>query len=118
MNKFILLQNFFINDFLKLSEVLSLIIFLPLLFSIGLFGVIYQSRNLIILFICLEIMLISSAFIFLIISICTGWINGLLIFTLILGTTATEMCIGLSLIVYIFKLNKNITFQSLKNTKI
>jgi NADH-quinone oxidoreductase subunit K len=72
------------------------LILASVLFTIGAFGFLIR-RNLIFLFLCVEIMMLSAAYAFLAISNQLNDVDGQLMFFLILAVAAAEVSIGLAI---------------------
>ena len=104
-------QHFFLSDSYLFSFLIST------LFCIGIYGVLFSRSNLLILFISLELMLVSVCLNFIYFFILKFQAGGLTIAILLLSTAATEMSIGLSLLVYSYRLKQSITFESLNSLK-
>jgi len=85
--------------------------FSNLLFLIGIWGIILNNRNLIIMLMSIEIMLVAINLNFLIFSIFIDDIIGQLFSLYILIVAAAESAIGLSILVVYFRCNKNILIE-------
>ena len=90
----------------------SILVSLPIMvFLIGLFGVIFNRRNLIILLLSLELMLLAANLNFIFISIQQFTPHGQLFSLLILTVAAAESAIGLGIVIVLFRLQKNVSFE-------
>lgn len=85
------------------------------LLSIGLIGLIYNRNNLIIYFLSMEILILSINILFLFISIQLEDLWGILIYFYILIVAASEISVGLSLLVsyYISYLDISVNYMKL-----
>lgn len=91
----------------------SYLLFNFILFNIGLFGILLNKKNLIIILISLEILLMSINLNFIFFSIYLDDILGEIFSLLILTVAAAESAIGLSIIVVYFRLKGSIKMNSL-----
>lgn len=116
----------FIDNFLNtlLAEQYTFSLDLPdllnlstLLFLFGIFGIIFIRTNLLMVFICLELMLIASSLNFLFVSFFYQQPEGLVICIFLLSMAATEMAVGLTLLVFLFRLQQSINFDKLNTLK-
>lgn len=90
---------------------LEFLCFSNLLFFIGLWGLILNNRNLIIMLMSIELMLLAVNFNFLIFSIFLDDIIGQIFSLFILIIAASEAAIGLSILVIYFRCNNNILLE-------
>jgi len=96
--------------------VISLIVCLnytTFLFFLGLVGIIWNKRNLIIMLLCIELMFFSIGLNFIIFSVYFYNITGQIMTLLIITTAAAETTIGLSLLVIAYRLINKVTYNSL-----
>lgn len=77
------------------------------LFSLGLMGTIFK-KDLISIFLCLELMLAGVSLLFILLSKATGLIDAQLQVFFIMIISACEVAIGLSLIISLYRKNKSI----------
>jgi len=110
--------NFLLFQFSSYNiYITSLLIFSFFIFIIGLFGIFYNNRNLLIVLLCIEVILMSIGLNFIFMSLIHYKASQL--FTLFIITiAATESSIGLGLLITLYRLKKGIgfkVFSSLKN---
>ena len=77
------------------------------LFSLGLMGTVFK-KDLISIFLCLELMLAGVSLLFILLSKATGLIDAQLQVFFIMIISACEVAIGLSLIISLYRKNKSI----------
>lgn len=77
------------------------------LFSLGLMGTIFK-KDLISIFLCLELMLAGVSLLFILLSKATGLIDAQLQVFFIMIISACEVAIGLSLVISLYRKNKSI----------
>lgn len=87
--------------------------FSSILFVIGLVGIIWNKRNILIMILCIELMFFSLGLNFVFFSIFTHNIIGQGYCLLIITTAASETAIGLSLLVLTSRLTNKITYESM-----
>lgn len=87
-----------------------------LLFSIGLFGVLLR-RNTLIVFMCLELMLIASTVALVAFSRFNGVMDGFVFVFFILAIAAAEVAVGLAIIVALFRKRGTLLLDELKELK-
>ena len=80
-----------------------------LLFVIGIFGIIFQRRNILIVLMCIEMILLSVNLNFIIFSVYLDDFFGQLFSLFILTVAASESAIGLAIIILYFRLRGNIS---------
>lgn len=88
-----------------------------LLFSIGLFGVIYSIERLIVFLMCVELMWLGVGICFLSMYLHFSDVYGLIFALVILSIAAAESAIGLALIVNYYRLNNSINLKYLTNLR-
>ncbi len=93
-----------------LAEVLTLS---GILFSIAVAGVFLNRKNIIILLMCIELMLLAVNFNFVAFSRFRGDINGQVFVFFILGVAAAEAAIGLAILVVLFRERRSISVEDL-----
>lgn len=86
-----------------------------LIFSIGIFGVLYSKKSLINLLIAIEIMLLSANINFVAFSAFNNSITGQVFVIFILTVAAVEIAIGLTILTIHYHSVKNIGLQSIEN---
>lgn len=94
-----------LNAFLGLS-------FASLLFFIGLFGILLNQKNIVIIFLCVELMLFGAGLQFLFIHLFFGYILGQIFALLILTIATAETAIGLGIIILAYRLNRSVSFET------
>lgn len=87
-----------------------------ILFLIGILGILIR-RNIIFIFICLEIMLNSAAFVFVISGEFWGQPDGQIMFILIMTLAAAEISIGLALLIQLQKYFKSFDIDIISRLK-
>ena len=86
------------------------------LFSLGLFGIIFR-RNLLVVYMCLELMLNAANLTLVAFSRFTHHIDGQIFVFFTVTVAAAEVAVGLALIVAIFRTKGNAKTESLKELK-
>lgn len=86
------------------------------LFAIGLFGFLVR-RNLIFLFLSVEIMMLASGYAFLTISNQIRDVDGQLMFFTILAVAAAEVCVGLAIMIRYEERNKSLNVDTADHLK-
>ena len=97
-----------LNYFLKITT---------LLFSIGLLGLVLNRKNILIIIMSIELMLLAVNLNFLVFSIYLDDIIGQLFVLFILTIAATESAIGLAILTVYYKLKNTIQIEKIKNIK-
>jgi len=93
-----------LNDVLVLSGVL---------FSIGVAGIFLNRRNIIVLLMCIELMLLAVNFNFIAFSRFLGDLSGQIFVFFILTVAAAEAAIGLAILVVLFRERRSIEAEDL-----
>lgn len=88
-----------------------------ILFALGIFGMFWNRRNLIILLMCLEMVLLAVNMNFVAFSIWSGDIAGQVFVFFILTVAAAEAAIGLAILVLLFRNLKTINVDELDQLK-
>ena len=83
-----------------------------LLFFLGLFGILWNQKNIIIIFLCVELMLFGVGLQFLFFSLFFNYSLGYIFALLILTVATAETAIGLGIIVLGYRLNRSVSFES------
>ena len=84
-----------------------------LLFSISIAGMVLNRKNLLILLMCIELMLLSVNFNFIAFSYYLNDLNGQIFVFFILTVAAAEAAIGLAILVVLFRNRSTINVQEL-----
>jgi NADH-quinone oxidoreductase subunit K len=88
-----------------------------MLFVLSIAGIILNRRNLILLLMCIELMLLAVNFNFVAFSRYLGDITGQVFVFFILTVAAAEAAIGLALLVVLFRNKRSIAVQELNTLK-
>ena len=88
-----------------------------MLFVLSLAGIIVNRRNLILLLMCIELMLLAVNFNFIAFSRYLGDETGQIFVFFILTVAAAEAAIGLAILVVLFRNRRSIAVQELKTLK-
>ncbi len=99
---------------ITLPEVLSLA---SLLFCISVAGIFLNRKNILILLMCVELMLLSVNMNFVAFSLFLGDIHGQVFVFFILTVAAAEAAIGLAILVVLFRSRRTINVQDLDALK-
>ena len=86
------------------------------LFAIGLLGVLIR-RNTLVVFMCLELMLVASTLALVAFSRFNGTLDGSVFVFFILTVAAAEVAVGLAIIVALFRKKQTIQVDELKSLK-
>ena len=84
-----------------------------ILFAIGVAGVFLNRRNLIVLLMCIELMLLAANFNFVAFSRFRGDISGQIFVFFILTVAAAEAAIGLAILVVLFRERRSIDVEDI-----
>ena len=87
-----------------------------LLFAIGFFGVLLR-RNTLVVFMCLELMLVASTLALVAFSRFNGTMDGNVFVFFILTVAAAEVAVGLAIIVALFRKRQTIQIDQLNSLK-
>ncbi|RLA27608.1 MAG: NADH-quinone oxidoreductase subunit NuoK [Gammaproteobacteria bacterium] len=87
------------------------------LFTISIAGIFLNRKNIIVLLMCIELMLLSVNFNFIAFSRYLGDINGQIFVFFILTVAAAEAAIGLAILVVLFRSKRTINVQDLNVLK-
>ena len=82
-----------------------------ILFFLGVFGIIFQRRNILIILMCIELILLSVNFNFIVFSVYLDDFFGQLFSLFILTVAASESAIGLAILILYFRLRGNISIN-------
>ena len=88
-----------------------------ILFSLSVAGIFINRRNLILLLMCIELMLLAVNFNFIAFSRYLGDETGQIFVFFILTVAAAEAAIGLAILVVLFRNNRSINVQELDSMK-
>jgi len=88
-----------------------------ILFALGVFGMFWNRRNLIILLMCIELMLLAVNMNFVAFSAWSGDVAGQVFVFFILTVAATEAAIGLAILVLLFRNRDTINVDELDELK-
>lgn len=92
-------ENIEINHFLIVSS---------LLFTIGVFGVFYNRKNLVTMFLSIELLLLATQINLVAFSTYWGDISGQILALLVLIVAVAEIVIGISIFIALFRVKKTI----------
>lgn len=82
-----------------------------LLFFFGIFGIVFQRRNILIILICIELILLSVNLNFIVFSVYLDDFFGQLFSIFILTIAACESSIGLAILIIFFRIRGNISIS-------
>ncbi len=88
-----------------------------MLFGLGIVGIIINRRNLILMLMCIELMLLAVNFNFIAFSRSLGDDTGQVFVFFILTVAAAEAAIGLAILVVLFRSRRSINVQELNEMK-
>lgn len=94
-------------------SILNYFIFTFFLFCLGLFGIILNRQNIIIILMSIELLLLSINLNFIYFSVLIDDIIGQVFSLLILTVAASESAIGLAIMIVFFKLSRNISIYKI-----
>jgi NADH-quinone oxidoreductase subunit K len=86
-------------------------------FFVGLFGITVMQKNFLIIILCLELMIVSCALIFLVSAKLFDNPNGQIFALLIITISTAETAIGLSLFIKIFKIRNTMSITNFSRFK-
>lgn len=86
--------------------------FASLLFFLGLFGILWNQKNIIIIFLCVELMLFGAGLQFLFYYLFFNYSLGQIFSLLILTVATAETAIGLGIIILAYRLNRTVSFEA------
>ena len=87
-----------------------------IIFIIGLLGSLYNKRNLLILLLCIELMLLSISLNFVFLSLITNKFSTLFML-FIITVAAAESSIGLGLLIVLYRLKQTLNLEKFINLK-
>lgn len=82
-----------------------------LIFFIGLIGIFTNKKNILLIIICIELMLLAANFNFLIFAFCLDDILGQIFAIFVLTVAAAETSIGLAILVCYYRVNGSISIE-------
>lgn len=88
-----------------------------ILFAIAVAGVFLNRKNIIILLMCIELMLLAANFNFVVFSRFSGDVSGQIFVFFILTVAAAEAAIGLAILVVLFRERRTIDVEDLNTLK-
>ena len=91
----------------------NIILFNFTLFCLGLFGIILNRQNILIILLCIEIVLISINLNFIYFSVFLDDVLGQIFSIIILTVAASESSIGLALLILFFNIHGNISIYNI-----
>jgi len=101
---------FYNRDIIPLIACLN---FSLILFTLGLVGITWNKRNLLIMLLCIELMFFSISLNFIFFSIYTYNDLGQILALFIVTTAAAETAVGLSLLIISYRLSNKISYDTL-----
>lgn len=87
------------------------------LFTIGIFGIILNNKNLLILMLNIELMFLGICLLFLLVSTQDGYFNAQIYTLIVLSIAAAESAIGLGLLIVAYKNKRSISFSAFNELK-
>ena len=96
----------------NLSVIIALSSFI---FFIAALGILFNNRNIIIIFLCIELILISININFIFCSIALDDLHGIIFSLLILSVAAAEVALGLSIFVNFYRINNHLSITYFNN---
>jgi len=87
--------------------------FSSILFILGLVGIIWNKRHLLVMILCIELMFFSIGLNFIFISIYTYNAIGQILALFVITTAAAETAVGLSLLIISYRLSNKISYDNL-----
>jgi len=99
---------------LNLNYILNIIL---ILFLIGVLGIVLNRKNILIILISIELMLLAINLNFIVFSIYLDDVIGLLFVLFILTIAATESAIGLAILTIYYRLKNTIKIDKIKSIK-
>lgn len=91
--------------------------FASVLFLIGLFGILLNQKNILIIFLCVELMLFGAGVHFLFSYLFFNYELGQVYALLVLTVATAETAIGLGILILAYRLNRTISFDVLTTLK-
>ncbi|PLX29566.1 MAG: NADH-quinone oxidoreductase subunit NuoK [Alphaproteobacteria bacterium] len=88
-----------------------------MIFTIGAVGLFLNRRNLILILLCLEVMLLGVSILLVAAARYAGLVSGEIFALVVLAIAAAEAAIGLALLMLIFRKHKNISADTLREMR-
>ena len=88
-----------------------------ILFTLGIFGIFLNRKNVILLLMCVELLLLAANFNFIAFSRYLGDINGQVFVFFVLTVAAAESAIGLAILVVLFRERRSINVEDLNTLR-
>jgi|AntRauTorcE11897_2_1112592.scaffolds.fasta_scaffold48992_2 NADH-quinone oxidoreductase subunit K len=88
-----------------------------MIFTIGAVGLFLNRRNLILILLCLEVMLLGVSILLVAAARYAGSVSGEIFALVVLAIAAAEAAIGLALLMLIFRKHKNISADTLREMR-
>ena len=88
-----------------------------MIFTIGAVGLFLNRRNLILILLCLEVMLLGVSILLVAAARYAGVVSGEIFALVVLAIAAAEAAIGLALLMLIFRKHKNISADTLREMR-
>jgi NADH-quinone oxidoreductase subunit K len=101
-----------------ITNINYLLIVTSILFSIGVFGLVLNRKNILIIIISIEIMLLAVNLNFIIFSVYLDDVLGQLFVLFILTVAAAESAIGLAILIAYYKIKGTILTEKIKTVKL
>lgn len=95
----------------------SVLMLAGLLFALSVAGIFLNRKNVIVLLMCIELMLLAVNFNFIAFSRYLGDLNGQVFVFFIMTVAAAESAIGLAILVVLFRERRNINIEQLDTMK-
>ena len=88
-----------------------------LLFAISVAGIFLNRKNVLLMLLCIELLLLSANFNFVAFSRFLGQLDGQIFVFFVLTVAAAESAIGLAILVVVFRERRSITVEALEQLK-
>lgn len=109
--------NFCIFKFFGFLPLIICLHFSSILFILGVVGIVWNKKNILIMLLCIELLFFSLGLNFIFLSFFVGNNLGQILCLFIVTIAAAETAIGLSLLVIAHKLGNKINYNSLINLR-
>ena len=100
--------------FLKMLTINNFLYITMVLFSIGLIGIIFNRKNILIIIMSIELLLLSVNLNFAVFSVYLDDIVGQIFILFILTIAATESAVGLAILIIAYRLKNSIQMEPIK----
>ena len=87
--------------------------FTSALFILGLVGIVWNKRNLLVMILCIEILFFSISLNFIFFSVFAYTVIGQIFALLIVTTAAADTAVGLSLLIISYRLSEKLSYDNL-----